>query len=96
MDPNRGGIPNLRVEVHEDIVDKEEPEIVEPSDILDNPSLMCPHLHTRKETEPTSTRSNDMMHWSHLLKTWQLSMMHTKKKRNPHTLILVLKSLLKI
>ena len=30
------------MEFHEDIVDKEDPEIVEPSDILDDPSLMCP------------------------------------------------------
>ena len=40
-DPNKGGIPNLKVEFHEDTVDSEEPEIVEPSNILDDPLLMC-------------------------------------------------------
>ena len=40
-DPNRGGTPNLRVQLHKDLTN-EEPEIVEPSNILDNPSLLCP------------------------------------------------------
>ena len=47
-DPNKGGIPSLRVEFHEDIVDKEEPEIVVPSNILDTPTLMCPPLMFKK------------------------------------------------
>jgi len=41
-DPNKGGIPNLRVDFQEDEDNKEEAEIVEPTNILDNPSLICP------------------------------------------------------
>ena len=39
---SRGGTPNFRVHFHEDIVDEKEPEIVEPSNILDDPSLLYP------------------------------------------------------
>ena len=49
-DPNRGGTPNLRVEFHEDLVGKEKPEIVEPSNILDDPLLMCPPTAIKKGT----------------------------------------------
>ena len=41
-DPNRGGISNLRVKFHEDLIEEEEPEIVEPSNILDSPDLLTP------------------------------------------------------
>jgi len=41
-DPNRGGIPNLRVQFQEDLIDDEQPELVEPSNILDNPTLLIP------------------------------------------------------
>ena len=47
--PNREGIPNLRVEFHEDIIDQEEPEIVVSSNILDQPALMCPPPASKKE-----------------------------------------------
>ena len=50
-DPNKGGIPNLRVQFHDDIIDEKE-EIVEPSNILDNPELLCP------PPKPKHTRTN--------------------------------------
>ena len=48
-DPNRGGFPNLRVSFQDD-ENLAEPEIVEPSNILDEPGLTCP--------PPQSTPSN--------------------------------------
>ena len=48
-DPNRGGFPNLRVSFQDD-EDLAESEIVEPSNILDEPGLACP--------PPQSTPSN--------------------------------------
>ena len=47
-DPNKGGIPNLRVEFDADFVSQEEPEIVEPSNILDDPLLLCPPSPIKK------------------------------------------------
>ena len=48
-DPNRGGIPNLRVEFEEDSLPKEEPEIVEPQNLLDTPGLTCPPSPSLKQ-----------------------------------------------
>ena len=41
-DPNRGGIPNLRVQFDEDIEEKNDPELVEPTNLLDDHNLLCP------------------------------------------------------
>ena len=52
-DPNRGGIPNLRVEFDEDIIE-EEPEIIDPINVLEDPELLCPPEPKRKLGERTN------------------------------------------
>ena len=52
-DPNRGGIPNLRVEFAEDIIE-EEPELIDPVNVLDDPNLLCPPKPKRKPGDRTN------------------------------------------
>ena len=62
-DPNRGGIPNLRVEFHEDIIkdDLENNEIVNPVNILDDPNVLCPKspLSKNRRTNKHKVRWHD-------------------------------------
>ena len=57
-DPNKGGIPNLRVQFPTDEDNEEEPEIVDPDNYLDDPSLLCPPELVPRGTPKPRTRTN--------------------------------------
>ena len=56
--PNKGGIPNMRLKFHEDTEDETEPEIVDPENHLDDPELLYPPDLVPKPAAKTRQRTN--------------------------------------